>query len=86
MEKKIYSVFDIKGKVYTRPFFMNYHGEALREFGDAVQDEKTRFHAHPEDYQLFYLGEFDDVSGIFTSLPHPENLGSALNFIEKKPA
>lgn len=83
MVQRVFSVFDIKGKAYLRPFFMLHNGEAMRQFGDAVVDEKTQFNKHPEDYQLFLLAEYDDNTGNFVSKDHPEFLCNALDFVKK---
>ncbi len=84
MEQRVYSVFDIKGKCYTKPFFMVHNGEALRLFGDAVNDEKTTLNKHPEDYQLFLIGTFDDNSGQLKSKSNPEFLSNAVDFVKEK--
>lgn len=62
---KYYSVFDTKVGAFMPPFAARSDGEAMRSFGDAIGDGKSQFAAHPEDYQLFYVGSFDDSSGLF---------------------
>jgi len=80
MVKKVYSVFDVKAKIFDKPFHMSQNGEAMRLFGDAVNDEKTMFFRHPEDYQLFLIAEFDDNSGMYKSLEHPDFLCNGIDF------
>ena len=79
MEKKIYTVFDAKVEAYLDIFLARTHGEALRSFSDAVGQDGHPFSEHPEDYTLFYVGDFDVDSGVVTSANHVP-LGKAIDF------
>lgn len=76
----IYSIYDSKVKFYDRPLFMRNRGEALREWGKAANDEKTTISAHPNDFALMEIGEFDDQTGQITPIAVPESLGLAVHF------
>ena len=65
MIHKTFSIFDSKASAYLPPFYMQTKAEAIRAIGDCVDDKEHRFAKHPEDYTLFYLGEFDDNKGTF---------------------
>lgn len=72
MKMKMYSVFDSKISAFSRPFYSFKDASAIREFSDAVNhvDPNNQWNKHPEDFQLFCLGEFDDITGeIIPSLP-----------------
>lgn len=73
----LFSVRDKAVGAFLQPFFSRSKGEALRSFTEAVNDEKSMFHKHETDYTLFYLGEFDDVSGLFAT-SEPERLLTAM--------
>lgn len=73
------SVFDTKVGSYAPPFTVKSRGEAIRSFDDACRDEKLPFRLHPGDYQLFALGEFDDISGYLHPI-QPERLIGADEF------
>lgn len=77
---KIFSVYDSKVGAYAQPFFMRSKGEALRGWEDVVNDPSTNFYKHPEDYTLFELGEYDELSGRIENHSTPESLGVALEF------
>jgi len=78
----IYSVHDSKALAYLPPFFMHNKNMAIRSFQDAVQDDGSSFHRHPEDYSLWELGEFDDNTGeIIYHTPH-KALGTGLDYIQ----
>lgn len=61
---KILAVYDSKAEVFSRPFFAVALGAALRSFEDAVNDPKSEYSAHPGDYTLFAIGEYDDKTGL----------------------
>ncbi|QCQ84947.1 nonstructural protein [Blackfly microvirus SF02] len=78
MRLHMYAVFDKAVGAYMQPFFLRSRGEALRSFQDACSDGKSNFCTHPEDYVLFFVGEYDDKDGSFTLPPDPVKVVSAL--------
>lgn len=84
MTKKIYSVYDQKAEVFHSPFYLTTHGEAERQFQTAVNDPKTQFSVYPEDFDLYYLGEYDDNKGQFVNLKKsPEHMHKAISLLRK---
>jgi len=77
---KVFAVFDNAVKRYARPFNMTTTAEALRGWMDVVNDPKTEFYKHPEDYVLFQIAEYDEEHGRYENLHVPEALGSALKY------
>lgn len=77
MIKKVYSIRDAKASVFNQPFFKITHGEAERDFHRLVNDDKSMVWQYPDDYDLYYLGTYDDVKGVFTSLETPEHIAKA---------
>lgn len=78
---KVFSVFDSKSQAFARPFFDASKGSAIRAFGDIARDKQHPIGAHPEDYTLFELGEWDDKSAQFTFLKAPVSLGLAIELL-----
>jgi len=79
------AVYDNGVKAFLNPIFCSTRGEAIRSFSDAVADERAPFKAHPEDYSLFVLGEYDEGLGIFeNNVPAPELLVLAVNLVRPK--
>jgi len=77
----VVSVLDVAAQAYGRPAFVQALGAATRSFVDEVNRssaDNVMFN-HPQDFQLFHLGEFDDSNGRFTCLDQPALLlhGSA---------
>lgn len=63
---RMYSVYDSKLTVFDRPWFAMRDEAALRAFADAINDGTgpgASWAKHPEDYSLFFVGEFDDETG-----------------------
>lgn len=71
----IFSIFDDKAEVFSKPFYDPTIGAALRNFQDAAKDPQTTFNKHPEDFTLFQLGHFDDLTGELIKLDEPKLLG-----------
>lgn len=65
MIKFAFSVRDRATISFLDPFFVNHKGMAERMFADAVNDPATPLNKHPEDYDLYELGTFDDGTGLF---------------------
>lgn len=82
---KIYSIRDTKGEIYNTPFYQRTHGEAERNFKTVASDLKSTISQFPEDYDLYYLGEYDDQTGKIKSLDTPQHITKAINVIDKRP-
>lgn len=78
MIHKVYSIRDTKSGVYWQPLHQKTHGEAERTFKSLVEDEKTLIHKYPEDFELYYLGEFNDETGKVDFLDTPQHVVAAV--------
>jgi len=67
MKWTICSVRDSASGLFGRPIFVAALGQAVRGFSDQVNDpaKDQDLARHPEDFELFELGKFDDVEGVF---------------------
>ena len=78
----IVAVRDLQVKAFSRPIFVPSTGVAVRSFRDEVNrvHESNDMNRHPEDFVLFQLGFFDEDTGRFENLDHPDQLalGSAM--------
>jgi len=70
------SIKDRAADAFDRPFFVPSVGIALRGFQDEVnrQDGDNQVFNHPDDFDLYELGEFDDSTGAFHLLENPKQL------------
>jgi hypothetical protein len=76
---KMFSIRDQKGEVFHSPFFKNTMGEAERDFHTSVNDEKTMLNKYPEDFDLYYMGEYDNTEGKFAPLDTPQHMTKAVS-------
>lgn len=73
--KNIYAIWDNKAEefigraMYTLMVFRTDQ-EATRYFMDAINDETSILHKHPEDYELQALGTIDDTGKITAHNPY----------------
>lgn len=76
MRYKIFSIRDRAADVFSQPWFFPSKGVAIRSFGDEInkKDSGSNLSAHPEDFDLYFLGEFDDESGTFDTSNRPEQI------------
>lgn len=60
---------DIKGNQHEAPMFVNNIQVAIRDISDMINDPEKRFNwqKHPEDFELWHLGLWDNESAEFTS-------------------
>ena len=67
MKLLVYAIYDKAVEAYTRPFFVQAPGQAVRLFNDEVNTVDSPMNKHAEDYSCFRLGEFDDATGEFNT-------------------
>ena len=70
MKLDAYSILDEKSGTYDRPIFATTHAVAMRAFGDACKDPNHPMAKHPEDYRLYHLGDFNQVTGEMRKIVH----------------
>ena len=62
-------VKDRAADVFNRPFFVPHRNVAIRDFTDEVNRVAVdnQLNKHPDDFDLYLLGEFDDSRGVFSN-------------------
>lgn len=81
MRYKILAIRDRAIDSFGVPVFSASVGGAIRSFADEVNNprEGNQLHKHPEDFDLFALGEYDDATGEFdVSRPQQVAVGKDL--------
>lgn len=79
MVKKIYSIRDAKGGVYNQPFQALNEQDAVRSFTRVAWDKNSMINAFPNDFDLYYLGEFDDTKGLYSPIDTPQHVVKAVD-------
>lgn len=66
MKQVIISVKDTAAQAFGRPIFVPAIPVALRGFRDEVNrsDSTDDLARHPDDFELYEIGSFDDATGI----------------------
>lgn len=71
----LYAVRDNKSGRYFPPFCVVHVNDAMRSFRELVnpenQQQVTQVSKYPSEFELRYLGEYDEASGIITPV-NPE--------------
>ena len=66
MKYGIYSVYDSKSESYVRPFYADNDAVAQRFCYDFYLQDGSVMSNHLEDFNLYWLGEFDDNTGVLS--------------------
>lgn len=76
MKLVLCSVKDRAADAFGRPMFVPSTGVAIRSFSDEVNrnDTDNQLFNHPDDFDLYELGEFDDNTGLFSLHEQPKLL------------
>jgi len=79
---KVCSIRDRASDTFSVPMFFGSIGAAVRAFGDEVKRpaENNNLTKHPEDFDLYILGDFDDTTGAFTTV-RPSQIAIGKDYI-----
>lgn len=81
MKILICAVYDRVAQIYGTPNFVQSKGATVRAFADQINraDENSQLYMHPDDFDMYYLGEYDDTTAEFTQAEKPELLARGAN-------
>lgn len=76
MKQIVCAVKDRAADAFGRPFFVSTAGLAIRSFMDEVSRDSAdnQLFSHPDDFDLFELGVYDDADGSLFSHDQPKLL------------
>lgn len=76
MKLNICCVKDRAAEAYGRPMFVPSTGVAIRSFSDEINrsDSDNQLFNHPDDFDLYEFGVFDDNTGLFELHSQPKLL------------
>lgn len=79
---KVMAIRDKAIEAFGQPVFVASVGQAVRSFGDEIKrvDANNGMNKHPEDYDLFLLGTYDDQTGALESVD-PEVVAVGKNYL-----
>lgn len=64
MQMYLYSVYDKKACFFASPFCVEREVMAERFFNELVCDPQSTISKYPDDFALYYLGEYDSSTGV----------------------
>lgn len=73
---QVLAVLDRAADAYGRPIFVLSIGQGIRSFQTEINRaaEDNTMHQHPDDFDLWHLGTYNDNTGIFENLHEPKQL------------
>lgn len=63
MKYFVFGIKDTATQIFAQPFYAPAEAAATRSVKDLVNGEGNMIAQHPEDYELYHLGMFDDGTG-----------------------
>lgn len=76
MKLVIVAIRDRASNAFGRPNFVVALGQALRGFGDEInrKAEDNQLSQHPEDFDMYELGSYEDTDATFELLERPRQV------------
>lgn len=84
MKLRMYSIYDLKTEVFFPPLFAHNAGDAMRQLSIRASDPNSMFNRFPEDYRLYDIGDFDDVSAKIEYPNAPSFICNVTDVVKKK--
>lgn len=84
MNNDIFAIRDLKIGAYKAPFTARNAGDATRMLQQAIKQGNSQLSEYPSDFELYFMGTFNDVSGQLDSVK-PEFICSALSLVGPLP-
>lgn len=84
MKQFVFSIKDTKVGEFHSPFCVRHEKEARRLLEGLVKDPQSTIHNYPEDFALFWVGEFETNEGKFVpGKAYPQFVCNAVEYQEK---
>lgn len=78
----MYSVYDIKSKIYHPPQYCHNTGHATRMFQSQFSKPGSVMHDYPQDFQIFECGAYDDSTCQIEPLQNPTLVCTVADLLE----
>ena len=75
----MYAILDQKSELYCQPLLLNTEMQALRAFTNMANDTKTDIGRNPEDYSLWWIGDYEDTTAAIIPAPAKKCIGFAID-------
>lgn len=64
----VYTIYDSVSTLYGKPFVALNDTMANRAFRDCLTNSQSPYSQHPDDYHLYAVGKFDEITGEVISI------------------
>lgn len=81
---KIMAVRDRAVDAFGQPFFVTAIGQAVRSFKDEVNNAGSSIGNHPDDYDLYHIGDYDDSVGAVSAILPPAMVAVGKSLVNTK--
>lgn len=78
----LYVIYDAKAEFYRGPYVFRNKADAGRAFGRMAADKQSQVGQHPEDFIMYEVGTFNDLTGEVEQCAHV-SLGKAIDYVAK---
>jgi len=85
LKYKLIAIRDRVADIFGTPNAVANLGQAVRSFSDEINrdDPSNMLAKHPDDFDLYHLGEYDDAHGTFEILDKPRQLALGRDMANK---
>lgn len=86
MNVQLFAIYDRKASIYMAPFVARSTIDATRQIVASFRDPQMRdtpVGQHPEDFDLFHVGSFDDETGRITPWINPALVAPVVSLAPK---
>lgn len=68
---KMLAVRDRAIDAFMNPFVVQALGQGIRSFSDEVNNSQSPMFSHPDDYDLYHIGDYDSDTGLVVACTPP---------------
>lgn len=84
--KRSYSIYDVRTRQYDDPWTSPNDDTAIRTVSTGVNKPGNHtLHLYPEDFALFYVGDFDPETGVTINMEEKVLVRQCLAMVEQEP-
>lgn len=77
---EMFAVKDKKADQFFQPIYVIHRAQAVRQFSTAVQKGEGDMHLYPDDFDLYYIGTYDQQTAIHNNVT-PELIAQGKAFV-----
>jgi hypothetical protein len=84
MKLRLYCIYDRKMNVYFPPITATNEEHAKRKFSEIFNTTNSLYLNYPEDFEVWFIGYFNDSLGKIEKAPANKLIGTAKNLVGRR--